>query len=128
MIQPGESICIHPTEDFLQVQAVLFDGEPVNVAVEGQIVLLTFKVNQLKNKNTDDLSIGDIALSLKSSVRSVKEFRASINTFNMSKPLLVGTPFVLFRNNASVAARVNKVVKVNGAKKKKMHLVSRQKR
>ncbi|GEQ70936.1 hypothetical protein JCM33374_g4617 [Metschnikowia sp. JCM 33374] len=126
MVQPGETILIHPTEDRLQVQSVRFNDEPVNVAVEGQIVSMTFKINQLTNKNVNDLSIGDIVSSLKSSVRSVKEFRAHVNTFNMSKPLLVGTPFVLFRNNASVAARVNKVIKTNGTKKKKMHLVSRQ--
>ena len=50
-----------------------------------------------------------------------------LHLFNMDKPLLVGTPFVLFRNNTQVPARVSKIVEVvNGKKKKVLHLVSRQ--
>lgn len=125
-IQPGVTVCVQPTEDFLQVQSVLFNEKPVEVAIQGQIVLLTFKVNQLKNKSVEDLMIGDILLSIDSTIHSVTKFHASVTMFNMSKPLLVGTPFVLFRNNASVAARIAKVESINGSKKKKMHLVSKQ--
>ncbi|KAM9923334.1 hypothetical protein OXX59_005250 [Metschnikowia pulcherrima] len=124
-VQAGETVVIHPTEDQIQVQALQINSEKADFAVEGQIVSMTFKVQQLKNKSTDDLAIGDIASSVKAAVRSVTEFHAHINTFNMTKPLLVGTPFVLFRNNASVAARVTKVVSTEGKKKKK-HLMSRQ--
>lgn len=126
LIQPGQTVELQPSQDKVQVQSVLIDDSPVDFGLEGQIVLLGFKLAQLKNKSTDDLSIGDLAVSLKTSVRSSKLFQATINTFNMNKPLLVGTPFVLFRNNASIGARINKVLKINGAKKKKMHLVSKQ--
>lgn len=125
-VQAGETVCFQPTDDHLQVQKVLLNDSAVDVAVKGQIVLLVFKVGQLKNKSTDDLSIGDLVLNVGSALRTSRTFSAKVNTFNMSKPLLVGTPFVLFRNNASMAARISKVVLVNGAAKKKKHLVSNQ--
>lgn len=126
LIQPGQTISVQPTEDYLQVQGLLLDGNAVDVAVKGQIVLLVFKINQLKNKSTDDLSIGDLVVSINSAAHTSRLFTAQINTFNMTKPLLVGTPFVLFRNNASVAARINKVLEINGVAKKKKHLVLKQ--
>lgn len=127
MIQPGQTICVQPSEDILQVQSVIFNGGAVDVAVHGQIVLLVFRVSQLKHKTSDDLAIGDLILNPESTVKPARKFTASVNMFNMGKPLLVGTPFVLFRNNASVGARISQVVRIEGAKKKKMHLVSKQK-
>lgn len=126
IIQPGQTVAVHPTEDYLQVQSLFLGDKQVDVAIRGQIVSMTFKVNQLKNKSTDDLAIGDIVLNVGSQIKSARKFEATVNMFNMEKPLLVGTPFVLFRNNASVAARISKIVAINGSKKKKMHLVSKQ--
>lgn len=126
MIQPGQTVVTHPTDDNLQVQSVTIDGVASKFAIEGQIAQLVFKINQLKHNNTDELSVGDILLSHKSSVQSTNLFHANLNMFGMEKPLMVGTPFVMFRNNASCAARISKVSKINGLKKKKMHLVSKQ--
>lgn len=126
MIQPGQTVEFQPTEDYLQVQALQLNEKLIDVAIRGQIVSATFKINQLKNKSTEDLSIGDIVLNIGSKLHTARTFEATVNMFNMDKPLLVGTPFVLFRNNASVAARISKIIKINGAKKKKMHLVSKQ--
>lgn len=126
IVQPGQTVAVYPTEDYLQVQSLFLGEKQVDVAIRGQIVSMTFKVNQLKNKSTDDLAIGDIVLNVGSQVESARKFEATVNMFNMEKPLLVGTPFVLFRNNASVAARISKIVAINGSKKKKMHLVSKQ--
>lgn len=126
IIQPGQTVELHPTEDYLRVQALAFNDMPVDVAIRGQIVSATFKINQLKNNSTEDLAIGDIVLNIASNIYSARKFEASVNMFNMNKPMLVGTPFVLFRNNGSVAARISKIIKIDGAKKKKKHLVSKQ--
>lgn len=126
MIQAGETICIHPTGDFLQVQSLSVHGRSEPVAVRGQIVQLNFKTSQLKNKSIDDLAVGDLILNLGSAIHLVRSFEAVITTFQMDKPLLVGTPFVLFRNNASVSARISKIVLIKSSKRKKMHLVSKQ--
>ncbi|WPK25958.1 hypothetical protein PUMCH_003300 [Australozyma saopauloensis] len=126
MIQAGETVRFNPTNDCLQVQALSVQAKGEPVAVRGQIVQLSFKTGQLKNKSIDDLAVGDLILNLESAVRLVSSFEASIVTFHMDKPLLVGTPFVLFRNNASVSARISKIILIANSKRKKMHLVSQQ--
>ncbi|RCK65446.1 hypothetical protein Cantr_01303 [Candida viswanathii] len=74
------------------------------------------------------IRIGDLLTKPGSPVKTVNKFVASLHLFNMDKPLLVGMPFVLFRNNTHVPARVSKIIEiVNGKKKKKiLHLVSKQ--
>ncbi|PSK75483.1 hypothetical protein CJJ07_004721 [Candidozyma auris] len=126
LIQPGQTVCLQPSDEYLQVQEVQINNEAVDVAIAGQIAILKFKTSQFKNKTVEDISIGDLVSSINSSLKAVKKCTATVNMFNITKPLLVGTPFVLFRSNASVAARINKVKKINGVKKKKMHLVSNQ--
>lgn len=126
MLQAGETVRIHPTGDCLQVQAITVLGKQEPLAVCGQIVLLSFRTHQLKNKLTDDLAIGDLVLSLDSVIRLVRSFEASITTFRMDMPLLLGAPFVLFRHNASVAARISKILSIKNSKRTKMHLVSQQ--
>ncbi|RKP31241.1 hypothetical protein METBISCDRAFT_14543 [Metschnikowia bicuspidata] len=126
VVQAGETVRIHPTGDCLQVQSLSVHGKSEPVAVRGQNIQLKFKTNQLKNKSIDDLAVGDLILNLESSVRLVRSFEACITTFHMNKPLLVGTPFVLFRNNASVSARISKIILIKDSKRKKMHLVSNQ--
>lgn len=126
LIQPGQTVCFQPAEEYLQVQNVYVDDKPADVAIVGQSALLRFKTSQFRNKTIEDISIGDLVVSMDSPLKAVKHCTASVNMFNITKPLLVGTPFVMFRGNASVAARISKVKKINGVKKKKMHLVSNQ--
>ncbi|KAF3984977.1 hypothetical protein FT663_05478 [Candidozyma haemuli var. vulneris] len=126
IIQPGQTVCLQPAEEYLQVQNVFINNEAVDVAIAGQIASLRFKTSQFKNKTVEDISIGDLVVSLNSPLKAVRQCTATVNMFNITKPLLVGTPFVMFRSNASVAARISKVKKINGVKKKKMHLVSNQ--
>lgn len=127
LIQTGETIMVSPTKDYLQIQKILIDGKPVDVAIRGEIATMHFKLNQLANKSIDELMVGDLISKINSPIASVKKFTCDINLFNMSKPLLVGTPFVLFRNNRQVPARISEIVEIKGSKKKKKHLVSSQK-
>lgn len=126
MIQPGQTVCLQPAEEYLQVQSVFIEQNAVDVAIARQSALLRFKTSQFRNMTVEDISIGDLVVSLDSPSKAVKRCTAIVNMFNITKPLLVGTPFVMFRGNASVAARISKVIKINGVKKKKMHLVSNQ--
>lgn len=126
MIQAGETVSISPNQEYLQIQSLSIHDKPVNVGISGEIVLMNFKINQLTNKTSDDLSIGDLILKIDSPITAVKTFIASIHLFNMNKPLLVGTPFVLFRNNSHIPARISKIVDIEGSKKKKKHLISKQ--
>lgn len=126
MIQAGETVSISPNQEYLQIQSLSIHDKPVNVGISGEIVLMNFKINQLTNKTSDDLNIGDLILKIDSPITAVKTFIASIHLFNMNKPLLVGTPFVLFRNNSHIPARISKIVDIESSKKKKKHLISKQ--
>lgn len=126
MIQAGETVSISPNQEYLQIQSLSIHDNPVNVGISGEIVLMSFKINQLTNKTSDDLNIGDLILKIDSPITAVKTFIASIHLFNMNKPLLVGTPFVLFRNNSHIPARISKILEIEGSKKKKKHLISKQ--
>ncbi|KAK7678872.1 hypothetical protein QCA50_018175 [Cerrena zonata] len=87
-IQPGETVEVSPTKEYLQVQSVKVRGQNVNIAVKGETTTISFKTNQLTNKSTDDISIGDLILKVGSLVASVNKLTARINLFNMNKPLL----------------------------------------
>lgn len=126
-IQPGETIKVSPSDDYLQILSIKANEKNVDISFKGETVTLAFKLAQLANKSIDELSIGDLILRIESPVKTVKKFTANIRLFNMDKPLLIGTPFVLFRNNSYVPARISKILKIEDSKKKKkMHLVSKQ--
>lgn len=126
-IQPGETVVISPSNDYLQVQSLKMKDNFVDVAISGENVTISFKLQQLTNKSIDELNIGDLILKSDSPVASVRSFTSRIRLFNMNKPLLVGTPFLLFRNNSYVPARITKIIDIEGdlKKKKKKHLVSK---
>lgn len=125
-IQAGETIRVSPSDECLQIQSMKLEETPVDFASQGDFVLMRFKSSQLSNGAIEDLAVGDLVLRLDSSVKSAATFTATLHLFNLVKPLLVGTPFVLFRNNCQVPARISKVIEIEGVKKKRMHLVSRQ--
>lgn len=126
VVQNGETIRVAPSDDCVQIQSMKLDDTAVDIASQGDFVLLRFKTNQLANGKIEDLAVGDLALRVESSVKSATSLTATIHLFNLKKPLLVGTPFVLFRNNCQVPARISKVIEIEGTKKKRMHLVSNQ--
>jgi elongation factor 1 alpha-like protein len=103
-------------------------NKPVDFAIKGDLVQMSFKASQLSNDSIEAFRIGDLISKIGSPVKIVKKLQVQLHLFNLTKPLLVGTPFVLFRNNCQVPARITQLVEVlNGKKKKKLlHLVSKQ--
>lgn len=126
VIQAGETVVVLPEEEKLQVQSLKVSGTQVDFAISGQLVEMSFKASQLSNDNGDALRNGDLVTSPLSPARLVQKLKVELHLFNLSKPLVVGQPFVLFRNNTHVPARITKIIEVkNGKKKKKMlHLSS----
>ncbi|CAH2355650.1 elongation factor 1 alpha-like protein [[Candida] railenensis] len=131
VVQPGETVNILPSNEFAQVQSIttsVSDQQNVDFAIQGEIASLKFKSNQLKNTITS-IATGDIISGLNSPIKSTDTLTCEVKLFQMSKPLLVGTPFVLFRNTFQSSARITKIIEIvsdGKKKKKKMHLVSRQ--
>ncbi|KAI5949399.1 hypothetical protein KGF54_005634 [Candida jiufengensis] len=129
VIQAGETVIAYPSEEALQVQSIKSGQNLVDFAISGDLVTLLFKVNQLSNESIDSIRIGDILTKTNSQIKTTKNFTASLHLFNMDKPLLVGMPFVLFRNSSQVPARITKIIDItNSTKKKKkiLHLTSKQ--
>ncbi|KAI5959883.1 uncharacterized protein KGF55_005115 [Candida pseudojiufengensis] len=129
LIQAGETVIAYPSEESLQIQSIKSSGNTVDFAISGDLVTFFFKLNQLSNETTDSIRIGDILTKSNTLIKTTKTFTASINLFNLDKPLLVGMPFVLFRNSSQVPARINKIIEITNATKKKkkiLHLTSKQ--
>ncbi|EER31246.1 hypothetical protein CTRG_04976 [Candida tropicalis MYA-3404] len=129
VISAGETIVALPSHESLQVQSLKVSKKPVDFAISGELTHFAFKTSHLENEDSDPIRIGDLLTKPGSPVKTVNKFIASLHLFNMDKPLLVGMPFVLFRNNTQVPARVSKIIEIVNSKKKKkkiLHLVSRQ--
>ncbi|KAL6450476.1 HBS1 Elongation factor 1 alpha-like protein [Candida maltosa Xu316] len=130
VISAGETIVALPSEESLQVQSLKVSKKNVDFAIRGELVQISFKSNQLSNESVEQIRIGDLITKPGSPVKVVQKFVASLHLFNMDKPLLVGMPFVLFRNNTQVPARITQIVEILDSTKKKkkklLHLVSKQ--
>ncbi|XBW36614.1 hypothetical protein QEN19_002186 [Hanseniaspora menglaensis] len=100
----------------------------VPFAIKNQFVTL-----KLKNCNVDMVSVGDI-ISLfdeKKLVSCSHEFQLKLETFAMSRPLLPGSPIVIYMNDVEIPCMISsiKVIKEiidgeNITKKKLKHLTS----
>jgi len=133
-IQPGETIVISPTGESGVVDGITVTSTPVGtfktqkrisqLAIKGEFVDLKLK----KVDDSDNVLIGDVATKPGHYIEPVKEFKCEISCFNLDRPLLVGTPFILFRGNVSIPCRlksIDHVVTASGkVNKKRKHLVS----
>lgn len=125
LIQTNDSLKCLPLNETLKVTKLKYNGKAINYSISGEIVELYFLKKTFKEK-FDELSAGDI-LTNSDKVKSVSKFECKLNLFNLTKPLLVGTPFVLFRNNLNVPAKLSGIISIDdGKKKKKKHLISNQ--
>ncbi|CAD6637890.1 XXYS1_4_G0043050.mRNA.1.CDS.1 [Saccharomyces cerevisiae] len=134
-IQPGESLTIYPSEqscivDKIQVgsqQGQSTNHEEKDVAIKGDFVTL-----KLRKAYSEDIQNGDLAASVDyPSIHSAQCFVLELTTFDMNRPLLPGTPFILFIGVKEQPARIKRLIsfidKGNTASKKKIrHLGSTQ--
>lgn len=127
VIQPGQTIRFAPSDEYLQIQSMKVEGNITDFCAAGDTVEMKFKTQDLENKNFENILIGDLVLSMTSPITSTKHFTAKLNLFNLPKPLLVGTPFVCFRNTSHVSARITNIRELYDLSKKiKKHLTSNQ--
>lgn len=134
-IQPGESLTIYPSEqscivDKIQVgsqQGQSTNHEETGVAIKGDFVTL-----KLRKAYPEDIQNGDLAASVDyPSVHSAQCFVLELTTFEMNRPLLPGSPFILFIGIKEQPARIKKLISLidkssNVLKKKVRHLGSKQ--
>lgn len=98
----------------------------LHFAIKNQFVTL-----KIKNCNIDMVSVGDIiSLSTNSSkIQSGDKFQLKVDTFDMDRPLLPGSPIIVYMNDVEIPCTISsvKVIKeiTNGdevIKKKMKHL------
>ncbi|CAH6719261.1 elongation factor 1 alpha-like protein [[Candida] jaroonii] len=120
-ISNGDAIKILPLDQTLKITKLKNDGKTVEFGIKGEIVELS--VNKKQLENLDDVVIGDI-ITNSTKVETVETFECELSLFNLTKPLLIGTPFILFRSNFNLPCKLTKIVSTNGRKRK--HLISNQ--
>ena len=130
-IQPGETITLYPSEQSCVVDQVYHqqdDRSLLKLGIEGDFVYL-----KLKNANSDDIHSGDLATIVGNELHNSKSFEVQLLTFDMPRPLLPGTPLLIYRGSGEQPANVKKLIKIldknnpnKVLKKKVKHLGSNQ--
>lgn len=135
-VQPGETVIISPSGSSGLVDSIIVSSSVTGsfksekhaskLAIEGEFVSLKLR----KVSDSEDIRIGDLATKAgeKLQLPVSKLFTCEISCFTLERPLLVGTPFVLFRGNISIPCRLKQIehiVTASGKKhKKRRHMAS----
>lgn len=126
-IQPGETVVFSPSGTSGTVDSITLRDRKVSIGIAGDSV--TVKV---KNTEVENIRVGDVMSIAPEEVPAVTKFEARVVTFDMDRPLLVGTPFVIFRGNVQQQAKISKVINVfdkatgEPVKRKAKHLIAKQ--
>lgn len=129
-VQPGESITVFPSEQSCVVDSILHgnDSQKGDIAVRGDFVQL-----KLLTAFVEDIQCGDLASIVGVDIPSSQEFTSTLLTFKLDRPLLPGTPLILFRGATEQPCRIKKLCysvdkrKLSKVLKKKVkHLGSQQ--
>ncbi|KAH3670981.1 hypothetical protein OGAPHI_000692 [Ogataea philodendri] len=133
VIQPGQSVSISPSQEVAVVDSISITTSNVGssatkhnlqkIAQAGEFVELKLK----KLASTENIKVGDVATLSSNVLQPVKKFKCEVRLFNIDRPLLVGTPFVLFKNGISVPSRLSEIESIinkDGKAKKRRHLSS----
>lgn len=135
MIGQGQSVVISPSGETGTIDSIsttvsnvgssAVKKQPQKVAIEGEFVELRLR----KLDNPENVRVGDIATKVGDEIPPSKKFKCSVSCFELDRPLLVGTPFILFRGNISLPARLAKIYEIesHGKVKKRKHLASNNK-
>lgn len=153
ILQPGETIKLWPSEETAQVDSVVTtisqigslakkNGNINSTVRKNEKIASTGEFVELKLRKIDlpeSICIGDLATKVNyESVNCTHKLVCELNMFGLTRPVLVGTPFVLFRGNVSYPARLfsiewveSKSIDENGnikfkKSKKRKHLSSGQ--
>jgi elongation factor 1 alpha-like protein len=127
IIQPGETVGFSPSGAYGYVDSITIRDTKTPIGIAGDSVSI-----KVKDAETENIRVGDVMRIITEDVPAVTKFKARIVTFDMDRPLLVGTPFVLFRGNIQQQAKIAKIITVfdkatgEPLKRKAKHLIARQ--
>ncbi|KAH3900162.1 uncharacterized protein SCDLUD_003132 [Saccharomycodes ludwigii] len=109
-IQPGETITIYPSEQSCLVDQIFYQGSPMEhltVALPGEFVSM-----KLLNSNSEDINSGDLCAIVGIDLHNSKSFETQLLTLDIARPLLPGTPFILYRGSCEQPAVIKRLIKV----------------
>ena len=149
-LQPGESVNFWPSNESGQVDTISTVITKVNnskdnnnkvvekVAIPGEFVEMKIRKVEL----IDALAIGDLVTKITKAddefVKCSNQLVCELSMFSLNRPILIGTPFILFKGNVSYSAKLyaiewveNKIENDDGSitlkkTKKRKHLSSNQ--
>ncbi|KAG4305291.1 hypothetical protein PORY_001461 [Pneumocystis oryctolagi] len=105
MIHVGEDVIIMPSREKGTIKSIYVHDNIENSAFSGDGVLIN-----LLNVDPLYLKPGDIICDFKNPIQTVLKFRARIVTFELSRPLIVGSPLVIHRGRLNVDANIKKLI------------------
>jgi len=107
VIQVGERLRIVPGDETAVVRTIEQDEESVQYASAGQNVTL-----YLAAVDPIHLNIGCVLCPTNDPIPLVTSFTAQILTFDLTSPIIAGTPIELFHHSTNVPATVSKLVAI----------------
>ncbi|CCH58712.1 hypothetical protein TBLA_0A09240 [Henningerozyma blattae CBS 6284] len=129
-IQPGETITIYPSEQSVLVDKITSGNEDktVPIAIKNDFVTL-----KLRHAFPEDIQAGDLGAYVTIEIPPSQNLKLHMLTFKLGRPILPGTPVMLFKGVREQPARINKLVSLVDKhdvekiiKKKVRHLSSGQ--
>ncbi|KAH3679081.1 hypothetical protein WICMUC_001277 [Wickerhamomyces mucosus] len=127
IIQPGETVIFSPSNQIGIVDSLTVNNQKAQIGIAGDSISL-----KVKDIELDEIQIGDVISIVNHNVPSVKSFKSKLLLFDLNRPILLGTEFMLFRGNVQQPAKISNIIslfdKITGEKlnKKPKHLSSKQ--
>ncbi|CCJ31116.1 unnamed protein product [Pneumocystis jirovecii] len=106
-LQVGKSVIIMPSKEKGEVKSIYVHNNIQNIAFSGDSVLVN-----LLNIDSSYLKSGDIICDFENPIQIVLKFRARIVTFELSRPLIIGSPLVIHRGRLNVDANIKKLIAI----------------
>ncbi|KAG5439636.1 hypothetical protein PCK2_000770 [Pneumocystis canis] len=106
-IHTGKEVIIMPSKEIGTIKSIYVHDNIQNTAFSGDGVLIN-----LLNVDLSYLKPGDIMCNLENPIQAVLKFRARIITFDLSQPLIIGSPLIIHRGRLNVDAKIKKLIAI----------------
>ncbi|EMR08237.1 hypothetical protein PNEG_03405 [Pneumocystis murina B123] len=107
IINVGKEVIIMPSRKNGIIESIYIHDNLQDLAFSGDEVLIN-----LLNIDLSYLKPGDIICDLENPVQIVSKFRAKIITFDLSRPLIIGTPLIIYRGRLNVDGNIKKLISI----------------
>ncbi|KTW25735.1 hypothetical protein T552_03347 [Pneumocystis carinii B80] len=107
IVNVGKEVIVMPSKKNGIISSIYIHDNLQDLAFSGDEVLIN-----LSNIDLSYLKPGDIICDLENPVQIVSKFRAKIITFDLLRPLTIGTPLIIHRGRLNVDANIKKLISI----------------